>query len=371
MPCHEDWVKGFGENSPLSRKLWVDRSPRVDRELCPHYHLEHMSNTTQRPGWGIIGAGRIAAAQAADLRTAGLPLAAIGSRSIEKAQAFAERFDIPYAHGSYEALVSDPDVQIVYIATPHPMHAPHAILAAEAGTHVLVEKPFTLNAKEARAIFDAADKAGVIVMEAMWTRFLPMMHRIMNIISSGGIGDPRALLADHNQLIPYEASARLHEPELGGGALLDLGIYPLSFAQRIFGTPTRITARGTLTDKGVDELVAIIMEYGGGEQASIHTGFLTPGPNVASVVGSSGRIDIDRTWYNQSSFTHYGPGGEIIERYEDTIDGRGMQYQALELERLVIEGQHESKVMSREDTISIMEQMDEIRRQIGVTYPGE
>ncbi|MCG8478504.1 MAG: Gfo/Idh/MocA family oxidoreductase [Spirochaetales bacterium] len=322
-------------------------------------------------GWGIIGTGGIAALQTRDLITSGLSVAAVGSRTPAAADEFADRFEIPRRHGSYEALVADPGVDIVYVATPHPMHAGNALLAIEAGKHVLVEKPFTLSAVQARQIAEAAHGHGVFVMEAMWTRFVPSMVRVMERIRGGAIGTPRILLADHNQYIPRASAVRLHEPALGGGALLDLGVYPLSFAAHIFGSPTTVTARGTLTDLGVDELTSVILEYESGAHASLNTGFLTPGPNVASVVGTEGRIDIDAVWYTHTSFTRYDRSGAVAERYRERIEGRGMQYQAHEVERCIREGLPESPTMPLSESIEIAETMDEIRRQIGVEYPQE
>lgn len=320
-------------------------------------------------GWGIIGTGGIAAMQTKDLRLAGLRVAAVGSRNAETAEAFGGKFGISNRHGSYEALVSDPSVDIVYVATPHPMHCENALLAIEAGKHVLVEKAFTMNADEARQIAEAATKRNCFVMEAMWTRFLPTMDRVMELIRTGAIGEPRVLLADHNQYIPHEKAPRVHEPELGGGSVLDLGIYPYSFASRIFGRPKAIAAHGTLSKLGLDELTSTVFEYESGAQAVSQIGFLTPGPNQASVIGHEGRIDIDRVWYTQTSFTHYDQGGNVVERYDEKIEGRGMQYQAREVERCVREGISESPVMPLSETIELMETMDEILRQIGVTYP--
>lgn len=323
-----------------------------------------------RVGWGIIGTGLIADLQVKDLLTAGLTVAAVGSRKQETADAFADRFDIPNRHGSYGDLVTDPTVDIVYVATPHPTHVDAALMAIEAGKHVLVEKPFTMNAAEARRIAAAAREKGVFLMEAMWTRFLPTMLRVMVLIREGAIGTPRVLISDHNQQIPRSKADRLHLPELGGGALLDLGIYPISFASSLFGAPASITARATFTDLGVDELTAMVFEYESGAQASLHTGFLALGPNIASVIGSEGRIDIDAVWYNQTSFTLYDRAGTAIERYEEKVTGRGMQFQALEAERCIRDGLSESPGMPLSESIAIMETMDEVRRQIGLTYPG-
>ena len=321
--------------------------------------------------WGVIGTGGIAALQVQELQAAGMNVVAVGSRSQETADRFGDRFAIARRHADYEALVTDADVDIVYVATPHPMHAANALRAIEAGKHVLVEKPFTINATEAAQVIDAAAERGVMVMEAMWTRFLPGIQRIMELVRSGAIGTPRVLIADHNQYIPRERAARLYEPELGGGALLDLGIYPVSFAGHLFGPPATITARATLSDLGVDQLTAIILEYESGAQAVLHTGFMTPGPNVASIVGTEGRIDIDAVWYTQTTFTRYDRGGTVVERYDREIDGRGMQYQAMEVERCVAQGLTDSATMPVGETLAIMRTLDEIRRQIGVVYPQE
>ncbi len=327
-----------------------------------------MSNNVR---WGILATGGIARQFTSDLRTAGCDVSGVGSRSEESAKRFARDFDIQQAYGSYAELCTSTGVDVIYVATPHPMHVDNALLAIKSGKHVLLEKPFTLNATEAERIRDAAVERGVFVMEAMWTRFLPTMQRVFQIIAAGGIGTPRVLLADHNQYLPWEKARRVQDPELGGGGLLDLGIYPLSFANRIFGDPARITARGTLTEHGVDEMVAMTLEYDDRSQAVLHSGSLTPGPNTATVVGTDGRIEIDAIWYNQTSFTQYDREGSVVERYTDTVAGRGMQYQALEVERCITAGLRESPTMTVEETISIMRTMDEIRRQIGVVYPQE
>jgi predicted dehydrogenase len=295
---------------------------------------------------------------------------AVGSRKQTTADDFGKRFNIPHRHGSYESLVQDPEVDIVYVATPHPMHLENALAAIAAGKHVLVEKAFTIDAADALLIVDAAQAAGVFVMEAMWTRFLPSMVRVMELVRSGAIGTPRVLLADHNQYIPYDRAPRLHELHLGGGALLDLGIYPISFASSLFGTPTTITARGTLTDLGADVITSGIFEYPDGAQTVFQAGFLAPGPNMATIVGSEGYIVLDGVWYTQTSFTLYDRDKQVKERYAETIDGRGMQYQALEVERCIREGLSESPVMPLGETVAIMETMDAIRGQIGLVYPG-
>ncbi|MBW9093411.1 Gfo/Idh/MocA family oxidoreductase [Microbacterium jejuense] len=321
--------------------------------------------------WGILGPGGIARAFTADLRTAGLDVVAVGSRRLDAAQAFAADFGIPHAHGSYEDLVADPDVDIVYVATPHPMHAANALLALEAGKHVLVEKPFTLTAAEAAAVRDAAAARGLLAMEAMWTRYLPHMIRIREIVASGVLGELRAVTADHTQLITSDPAHRLNALELGGGALLDLGVYPVSFAWDILGEPLSIVASARLGETGADTEVATIMAHASGALSTTLSASRAAGPNAASVIGTEARIDIDRVWYTPTSFRVVTPDGRVLEEYRSDIEGRGMQYQALAAERIIAAGRTDSDELPIDETVAIMATLDEIRSLIGVRYPGE
>jgi len=328
--------------------------------------------------WGFLGAGGIADVIAADFQIAGLKIQAVGTRDIAGANRFGDKFGVPNRHAGYEALVSDPEVDIVYISTLQSTHAEHALLAIEAGKHVLVEKPFTLNAIQAKRVREAARAKGVFVMEAMWTRFLPTMDAVFEVINSGKIGEVRFVTADHSQYLPESFAKRLWYPEFGGGALLDLGIYPMSFFYRIFGAPQKVTAEATLNDYGVDFMTSAILKYGEGKQAVMTTSMQAYGNVVASVVGTRGRIEIDTSFYEQTSFTVYETDmsresavQSVASRYEAKIEGRGMQYQAIEVERCVNAGLTESPRMSIDETVSIMETMDEIRKQTGVKYPGE
>jgi predicted dehydrogenase len=320
--------------------------------------------------WGILGTGWIAETFVTDLKALGIEVAAVGSRSQESADTFASRLGIPAAHPSYEALVADPDVDAIYVATPHPFHAENALLAIEAGKHVLIEKAFTLNAKEAARVATAAAEADVVVLEAMWTRFLPHMRRIREIIAAGTIGEVHTVLADHDQLLPTDPAHRINNPELGGGALLDLGIYPVSLAVDILGLPTKIIASATKTATGVDRQLALILEHGE-NRSLLHAALDTPGPNRAAIVGTLGRIEIDTVWYTQTTFTAYDAKGEVLERFEDTGEARGMQFQAWELERVVTEGLDESELLPLSQSVAIMAVLDEVRAQIGLVYPGE
>ncbi|MDQ1584188.1 MAG: hypothetical protein QOF36_2242 [Microbacteriaceae bacterium] len=322
--------------------------------------------------WGILATGGIAHSFVNDLKSDGHTVQAVGSRSQEKADAFAAEFGIPNAHGSYEDLVADPEVDIVYIATPHPFHADNAKLVLNAGKHALIEKPFTINAREAREVVDLAAAKNLLVLEAMWTRFLPHVVRIREILAAGTIGDVRGFIADHTQDITDDPAHRLNALELGGGALLDLGIYPISFAAHLFGTPQSIQASASFKETGADASVATIFKYADGELASTYSASDTRGSNTATILGRDGHIEIDGVWYTPTTFRVVDGRGEVLETYDSSeYAGGGKEFQAKEAERLISVGRTASDILSPSESVSIMETLDEIRRQIGLVYPGE
>jgi predicted dehydrogenase len=326
---------------------------------------------TERLRWGILATGGIAHAFTNDLKLNGFTVQAVGSRSQEGADAFAAEFGIPNAHGSYEALVADPEVDVIYVSTPHPMHAAGARLALEAGKHVLVEKAFTVNADEARALAELAASKGLLVLEAMWTRYLPHMARIREIIAAGTLGDLRTLIADHTQLLSDDPTHRINALELGGGALLDLGIYPISFAWDLFGAPETIQASATFKSTGADAQIAAVFGYDGGRMAVTLSASDTKGPNTAVVLGTAARIEIDHVWYTPTTFRVVAADGTVLEEYRSEVTGRGMQFQAEAVERLVAAGTLTGDLLPIDETVAIMASLDEIRRQIGLVYPGE
>ncbi|MEO5920132.1 MAG: Gfo/Idh/MocA family oxidoreductase [Pseudolysinimonas sp.] len=321
--------------------------------------------------WGILGTGWIAGQMTADLAVNGSPVTAVGSRTQAKADAYATEFGIPVAHGSYEALVADPDVDVIYVATPHPSHVADATLALNAGKHVLLEKPYTINAAEAQAVADLARDRGLVVLEAMWTRWLPHMIRLREIIAAGTLGDVRTVIADHNQKLSQDPSHRIQDPALGGGALLDLGIYPVSFAWDVFGAPTTIRAISSPTPTGVDRQTAILFGYADGQQAVIHTASDAKGPNTAVVIGTEARVQIDSVWYTPTIMRVHDPDDNVIEEFDGRTAGRGMQFQAAELERIVASGALEGEILPPSESVAIMASLDEIRSQIGLQYPSE
>jgi len=326
---------------------------------------------TDRLRWGILGTGGIAASMTSDLLLTGHRVTAVGSRTQGAADAFAAAHGIANAHPSYEALVADPEVDAIYVATPHPSHAANATLALEAGKHVLLEKPFTINAAEAQAVVDLAASKKLVVLEAMWTRWMPHMIRIRELLAAGALGELRSLIVDHDQKLSTDPEHRIQNPELGGGALLDLGIYPVSFAWDVFGEPSSVYALSSPTPTGVDQNDAIVLGYASGAKAIINTVLDAVGPNTAVLVGTEARIEIDPTWYFPTSFSLIAPDGAVIERFEQEVPGRGMQFQADELERLVAAGEIAGTILSPEQTVAIMGTLDEIRSQIGLVYPGE
>ncbi len=321
--------------------------------------------------WGILATGGIAHMFTRDLLTAGRRVVAVGSRSDESAAAFAAEHGIANAHGSYESLVADPEVDIVYVATPHHAHLEAASLAIQHGKHVLVEKAFTLDRDQAVALRDLAAGAGVLVMEAMWTRYLPHMVRIREIIASGTIGEVRTVMADHTQNITDDPAHRLNDLALGGGALLDLGIYPVSFVHDILGTPVDVRAVGRLQSTGADAEVATVMTHASGAVSTTVSSSRAAGPNTAHIVGTAGRIEIAGVWYAATDFRVFATDGSLIEDYRSEIDGRGMQFQALEAEAIVAAGRIDGDILPIDETVAIMGTLDEIRRQIGVRYPHE
>ena len=321
--------------------------------------------------WGILGTGFIADLQVRDLVDNGFAVQAVGSRSLETSQAFASRFGIPTAHGSYEDLAADPDVDVVYVATPHVFHHENALLALNAGKHVLVEKAFTINARQAQEIVDLAAGKGLVALEAMWTRFLPHMARLREIVAGGVLGEVRKVVASHNQDLPKDPAHRLNDPALGGGALLDLGVYPVSFSFDVFGAPHRILASAAMTATGVDRQTAAIFEYADGQQALVDCALDTAGNNRAAIIGTGGWVEIESVWYTPTPFTRYDVSGNILEQFNEPVQGRGMQYQAAELERLVREGLTAGTMLPPGESVAIMAALDEVRRQIGLTYDAD
>ena len=312
--------------------------------------------------WGFLGASGIANSMAQDFALAGLNIHAVAARDLTRAQEFANNHTIPSAYGDYNQLVNDPNIDIVYVSTLNHVHLEHALLAIRAGKHVLVEKPFTVSAKEAEQLQAEAKQHNVLAMEAMWTRFLPSHLELQKVIESEELGEIKLLQASHNQLLTHVP--RLQDPAVGGGAMLDLGIYPLSFAYRILGSPKAIHANGQLTERGVDEWAAVSLEYETGAGALLTTCMSAAGSTTAEVIGTKARVELDGPFYNNVAWRIIAPDNIVIREYKPEQQGRGMQHQALHLEDCLNKGLGESPILPLGESVEIMAAMDAIRAHI-------
>jgi predicted dehydrogenase len=321
--------------------------------------------------WGILGTGAIASKMAQALhKVEGAELAAVGSRSRQGADAFGEKFHVPRRHASYEALAADPAVDVVYVATPHPMHKANSLLCLEASKPVLCEKPFTVNAAEAREVIAAARRKGLFLMEAMWTRFLPPVARLRELLAARAIGEVRMVQADFAFRAKWDPTSRLLDPALAGGGLLDVGVYCLSLASMILGPPVKITGLAHIGATGVDEQAGVVLLGKGGELALLSCGVRTPSPHEAVVVGTDGFIRLHPRWWNGSRLTlcRAGKGPEDIDL---PTDENGFVYQVREVHQCLAAGGAESAVMPLNETLSILQTMDSLRAQWGLRYPFE
>jgi predicted dehydrogenase len=325
---------------------------------------------TDRPvRFGVVGTGGIASSFTTDLQLLDdAVVSAVGSRSQASADRFGDAHGIARRHASYADLVDDPEVDVVYVATPHPGHHDAAMLAVAAGKAVLVEKPFTMDALAAAEVVEAARRQGVFAMEAMWTRFNPQMVRIRELLAAGTLGEVVTVSADHGQWFEADAEHRVFAPALGGGALLDLGIYPVSLASMVLGSPDVVTARSSKAFTGVDAQTSVILDYVGGAQSVLTTTLLARSQNRATIVGTQARVEVDAVWYQPSSLTVISRDEEVLERFDEPRTGNGLRHQVAEVVRCLRAGETESPVLPLDETLSIMRTMDEIRRQIGLTY---
>jgi predicted dehydrogenase len=325
-------------------------------------------------GWGILGPGGIAARFAtALLECTPQRLVAVASRSDARAKSFAEKFDGPRAYGSYDELVVDPGVDAVYVATPHHEHARLALMAIAAGKHVLVEKPFTMSADEARAVVSGAQSMGVLAMEAMWTRYLPGFDVLRQLLESGEVGQVAHVSADFGFMLPFDRHSRIYDPALGGGALLDAGIYPMSLISAVLGPPSSIFCTGTLAPSGVEDQAVVVTRHGsatGIASTSTRAGM----PVDATISGPGGCIQLGPPFISAPRviLRRRGgwPGNGDLVRWEQELTGDallGLQYEAEAFARFVGDGRVESPVHGHEETVQIIATIDEARRQLGAS----
>ena len=320
--------------------------------------------------WGIIGTGLIAKEFAAGLTSASdAELVAVASRSKKTADAFGDVAHVKKRYDNYEALAQDPDVDVIYVATPHSFHKENTIMCLRAGKAVLCEKPFAINAQEATEMIQVARERHLFLMEAMWSRFFPLMTKLREMIASGAIGEVRMLMADFGYRLD-DLKNWVFNPNYGGGGLLDVGIYPLSLTHWIFGIPNRIVSMVDLGETGVDEQSAVLLGYEDGRIALIASGTRTETPQAAYLLGTKGRIHVHAPWWRPKTLT-LSLSGRADEVMQVPYQGNGYNFEAEEVARCLREGKTESQTMTLDETLAIMKTMDTIRDQWKLKYPME
>ena len=330
-----------------------------------------MATSTTR--WGILATGRIARDFATNLRAVpGAVLAAVGSRTQGSAEAFAHELgdEDTRAHPSYDALVADPDVDVVYVASPHALHLDHARLAFAAGKPVLCEKPLTLNRPDGGALFEAA--GDLFCMEAMWMACHPLVREVRRRLEAGEFGTPRQAHADLGSVVAADASERLWDPALGAGALLDMGIYPLTFARIMLGPYAEVTAAGVLAESGIDVDVAVAGRHRGGAVSALTTSMTSTSPRTASISTDQGLLAFPSPFHHPP-YVVWTPADGEPQRIEtpEPVLGTGLGNEAAHVQECLRDGLSESPLVSRELTLELLGVMDDVRRVLGVRYPGE
>jgi predicted dehydrogenase len=321
--------------------------------------------------WGIAGPGRIARGIARDLQIVdGCELVAVGSRSLARAEAFTAEFAVPgsdaRAYGSYRELLADDGVDVVYISTPHRQHAAIATAALAAGKAVLVEKAFTCTTAGAQDVVDVARKHGRFAMEAMWTRFTPLVVRLRELVADGAIGEVRAVHADLGLVREPNPADRLWDPAQGGGALLDLGVYPVSFAQMILGAPDSVQVRGTIGPTGVEQDAAMLLGYDDGRWAMVDCSLRVPLAGAATIAGTAGRIDVLPRFHHPTRMVLSRVGAEPETITAEQVGG-GYSHELVEVRDCVAAGRTESDVMPLSDTLAVMGVLEESLHALGRT----
>ena len=320
--------------------------------------------------WGIAATGAIAQRFADGLsQTDDADLVAVASRTQEGADAFGARWSVPHRHGSYEALADDDEVDVVYVASPQSRHCADTILFLEAGRHVLCEKPFAMTEAEGRRMVAAAEANDRFLMEAIWSRFLPTYVALRRVLDGGRIGEPRLVEADFGFRLPVDPEHRLFDPERGGGALLDLGVYPLQLASLVLGAPDQVRAVGQVGTTGVDESVAAVLHHPGGALAVMKAAITVNLACTARIAGTEGSIELPAFMHCPHALTvRWGLGEEEV--IEAPMEGEGLRYQVGEVHRCLEQGERESRVMPLAETLQIAATMDEIRAQLDDSRSG-
>lgn len=317
--------------------------------------------------WGILSTGSIASSFVEDLRL--LPdatVTAVGSRTAESAERFAARHGIPRAHGSWQALVDDPEVDAIYVATPHSAHFDATMLSLAAGKATLTEKPFTLDVASSEILVETARSSGVFLMEAMWTRCIPAVRRMVELVAGGAIGTPTAVHADFGMQVPFDEAHRLWSRKLGGGGLYDVGIYPVTFAHLFLGTPSSVQAWARLSEGGIDQNTGILLGYDSGAVAALTCSLVGDSARRATITGTEGRIEVPRDFFHPRGFTIWH--GDRAEPVDLPFEGVGYHFEADEVHRCLREGRTESPLVPLAETLDILTVLDVVRAKVGLDY---
>lgn len=321
--------------------------------------------------WGILGTGNIAQKFSTALTAMeDAKIIAVGSRSQESADAFADQFDIPTRHATYQALADDPEVELIYVATPHGLHKENTILCLKSGKGVLCEKPFALNRAQVEEMIAVAEEEQVFLMEAMWTRFIPAVQQAMSWITEGAIGDVRMVQASFGFRWDAPEGAALFDPAMGGGSLLDVGVYPITLAHMAFGgSPTVVQSIPTLGRNGVDEQAGILFGYDNGGLAVLSSAIMTDTPYDAYIMGTKGMIKLHDSFWNASKVSIRRGGDDVEpEIHEFPLMCNGFEYEAREAQECLRSGKLQSDVMSHEITLEVIDILDGLRKEWGLEY---
>ena len=320
--------------------------------------------------WGVMGPGAIAVGFADAMRLVDDgEIVAVASRSAERADTFGDQFGVPARYDSYAALGDDPNVDVVYVATPQSWHAPDTLAVLQMGKPVLCEKPFALNARLARQMVDESRARGLFLMEAIWSRYLPSYRAIVDVLGAGRIGEPLLVEADFGFRRPFDPEDRLFRLDLGGGGLLDLGIYPLQLCSLVLGYPDHAAAEGVIGETGVDEQVAAVLRHPGGGLGVIKAALRVGMTCTARISGTDGSIDIPALMHCPNAITVNTVAGS--ERIDCSYEGNGLRFEIEEVHRCLAAGETESPTMPLNETLVLATTLDSIRDQIGLVYPGE
>ncbi len=322
--------------------------------------------------WGVLGPGSIAQtfAEAISQSEHG-KLTAVASRSVERGQAFAKTYNVPTVYTSYEDLVNDPNIDIIYIATPHSFHYPQAKLCLEAGKHVLLEKPSTINTQQIQILTKLAQQKNLFLQEAIWTRFMPCLAKVKEKIEQGVIGDIQYITSTIGFAFQHRKETRLYDPKLGGGALLDLGLYPIAVSQALLGEqPNVIQAMGRVGERQIDESTLVNMHYPSGRYSQFTCSATGHCPNTMTIVGSDGNIVLPAMFWDTDQAHIYDLNG-LVETIDMPHQVNGFEYQIEESMRCIQAGKHFSDLMTHDESIGIIQIMDEVRQQIGLQFCAE